>query len=404
MKYTELKECIACGGTHLKPTLDLGKQPLANSYRRTPHELEHKFPLAIQTCEDCWHTQLTVSVDPEVLFKDYLYVSGTSQTQLNYFEKFAKMTLDHAQVPMARVLDIGCNDGSQLDAYKRLGHQTMGIDPAENLFEESSKKHHIVCDFLKPEHKSLGQFDIIICQNAFAHNTDQLGFLNIVKDMLKPSGSLYITTSQADMIVNNEFDTIYHEHLSFYTVKSMKTLVERAGLNLASVQTNPIHGTSYVFEIQNLPIYGTTTDKIEAWLQREEQLGLYKEETYKKYAETCIKRGEALKSYLEEMRVKGIPVIGVGAAAKGNTLLNFIDFKPDFIIDENPLKHDRLSPGVMSPIKPMSELSQYSFIESLCIVPLAWNFFDELKAKVKAKRRGFSDVYVKYFPNFETSN
>ena len=242
----EIKECIACGSNNLVPLLDLGLQPLANSYLKSEDETEPYFPLATNYCKHCYHVQLTHKVDPDLLFKNYLYVSGTAKTQLEYFDWFAQFVMENHKVE--RVLDIGCNDGSQLDAFKRLGAVTFGVDPAENLYDISSQNHSVHCGYFDDSFPNI-EVDAVICQNAFAHNYNQLGFLRNMNRVVKENGYIYITTSQADMIMNCEFDTIYHEHLSFYNIKSMDALCRRAGLNLVEVLKHPIHGNSYIFVI-----------------------------------------------------------------------------------------------------------------------------------------------------------
>lgn len=403
-KTKELNDCIACGSHNLHPVLDLGNQPLANSYKKTKDEAEDSFPLAIQVCADCSHTQLTESVNPDLLFKNYLYVSGTSKTQLEYCDWFAQFTLEYINTAynQPQVLDIGCNDGSQLDSYKKLLCNTFGIDPAENLYPTSSAKHTVVCDYLTDKAVDMGKFDIILCQNAFAHNFDQEGFMKITKQMLKDNGYLFITTSQADMILNGEFDTIYHEHLSFYTIKSMNALCRRTGLNLVDVVKHPIHGNSFIFVIsatRSRPYH------VENLINFEKTTGLHDLKTYTKYNNNAISNANQLKRFIEQVRDLDdtIPIVGFGAPAKGNTLMNYIGIGPDFIIDENPLKQGLFTPGVGVPIYGMDYLKQFDDIESLCFLPLAWNFFTEIKSKIEKVRPNHKDVFIKYFPKLEVS-
>ena len=399
--YKKLDTCIACGSGNLQPVLDLGMQPLANSYKKTVDEREDYFPLAINVCKDCSHTQLTHSVHPDLLFKNYLYVSGTTKTQLDYFDWFAKFSLEFIGKESGKVLDVGCNDGSQLDAYKKLDCLTYGIDPAENLYPTSSAKHNVICDYFHPDAKQLGLFDVIVCQNAFAHNTDQLGFMQIAKDMLRHDGCLFITTSQADMILNGEFDTIYHEHLSFYTIKSMDALCRRAGLNLLDAIKHPIHGNSYIFVIsatRSRPYY------IENLINFEKSQGLHDLSTYKDYETESQAKATALLDFMINFKASqpDTPIVGFGAPAKGNTLMNFMQRAPDFIIDENPLKQGMYTPGVGAVIHGMDYLDQYKDVETLCFLPLAWNFFDEIKSKIQKVRPNHKDIFVKYFPHLQT--
>jgi len=143
-EYEMIEECIACGSEDLVPVLDLAKQPLANSYKKDPYDTESYFPLAINRCKECFHVQLSVRVDPDLMYKDYAYVSGTAKTQLDYFDWFAEFAAEKYGTKPINVLDIGCNDGSQLNSFQDRGAQTYGVDPAENLFATSSQRHKVV--------------------------------------------------------------------------------------------------------------------------------------------------------------------------------------------------------------------------------------------------------------------
>lgn len=389
----EIKECIACGHNNLMPLLDLGLQPLANSFLKSFNETENVFPLATNYCSDCFHVQLTHKVDPDLLFKNYLYVSGTAKTQLEYFDWFAKFVVENGKP--ARVLDIGCNDGSQLDAFKRYGTLTFGVDPAENLYEKSSKNHHVVCGYFDENIYLANEFDAVICQNAFAHNYNQLSFLRNMKRVLTDDGLIYITTSQADMIVNGEFDTIYHEHLSFYNIKSMSALCKRAGLNLIEVLKHPIHGNSFIFVIsknKSRPAY------LELKTNEEKLWDLYEPRLYRTYVDECKEIIEEFAQEVMKHKAEGKVVIGYGAPAKGNTLLNAANIALDFIIDDNPMKQGLYTPGMRVSIFSSEKLKEYAESDNLVFVPLAWNFFDEIKSKIEAMRPNKRDAFLKYFP------
>jgi 2-polyprenyl-3-methyl-5-hydroxy-6-metoxy-1,4-benzoquinol methylase len=399
-KCEEIKECIACGHTELTKVLDLNDQPLANSFKSEREEYQDYFPLAINHCNHCFHVQLTHKVNPDLLFKNYLYVSGTAKTQLEYFDWFAKFAIEQSYRPAKTILDIGCNDGSQLDYFKKYGLGTFGIDPAENLFEISSKKHNVICGYFNEQTFSENvHFDIITCQNAFAHNYDQLGFLKSVSNIMDDNSLLYITTSQADMILNNEFDTIYHEHLSFYNIKSMNELCKRAGLNLIDVNKHTIHGTSYIFVIsknRNRDLH------IANLISYEESKGLFNPNTYVKYAKKCNNVVDSYKKSIFSLRQDGYTIVGYGAPAKGNTFLNYcLGGVPDFIVDDNPLKQGLYTPGVSVPVYGSDFLLKYSDVEKLCFVPLAWNFYDEIKNKIMNIRDCKNDIFIKYFPILE---
>ncbi len=175
--YIELNECRVCSSKKLVEVLDLNNQPLANSYHDNGGEQE-EYPLKINVCSKCFHVQLNVVVNPDLMFRDYLYVSGTSKTLHSYFEDFAKLCEEYSR-GRKTVLDIACNDGTQLDKFLPLGWKTHGVDPAKNLHALSSKKHNVVCDYWSESvaEQFFVTFDAIIAQNVFAHTNSVHSFL-----------------------------------------------------------------------------------------------------------------------------------------------------------------------------------------------------------------------------------
>lgn len=393
----QLDECLCCGSERLKLVLDLNEQPLANSFKKTAEEDEPTFPLRLNICEDCTHLQLSHAVNPDLLFKNYLYVSGTSQTLRDYFDWFAKRTLEYFEIAPQTVLDIACNDGSQLNSFKALGLKTYGVDPAENLHPLSSANHDVVCDYFTDKyayHYGSKNLDIITAQNVFAHNSYPLEFLKQCKEIMHDKSRLFIQTSQADMIKNNEFDTIYHEHLSFFNTSSMSALAARAGLHIIDIQKTPIHGNSYMFVMSKV---SGSRPSVQLQLDQEGQQGLQDMNTYLAYADRASTIVEDLKQTIEHYRSLGYVIAGYGAAAKGNTLINFGDIYLDYIIDDNPMKQGLFAPGSNIPVVPIDMLDQCDDLK-VAFVPLAWNFFKEIQGKIKAKRDREGDVFVKYFP------
>lgn len=404
MKYSEIEnakeltECLCCGSSNLKLVLDLGTQPMANSFKKTDTEEELTFPLELNLCKDCTHLQLSHAVDPDLLFKHYLYVSGTSQTLRDYFDWFAAETENYFVDKPKTVLDIACNDGSQLNSFKTRGLKTYGIDPATNLYEVSSFSHDVICDYFTKDHIEYYKsqhLDIVTAQNVFAHNSYPLDFLKMCKEIMHDKSVLFIQTSQADMVKENQFDTIYHEHLSFFNANSMFALAQRAGLTLVDVRKTPIHGTSYLFVFMK----GVEVpDRVLDVLDHERQLGLQELSTYDIYAEKCKQVVEDLKKVINEYRSQGYVIAGYGAAAKGMTLINFGKLNLDFIIDDNPLKQGLFCPGSNIPVETIDILDECQDLK-VAFVPLAWNFFNEISSKIKAKRNKKGDIFIRYFPS-----
>lgn len=399
----QLTECLACGGQHLTKTLDLGEQPLANSFVDNSAQPEAKYPLAVNLCNDCYHLQLTHAVNPELIYKNYLYVSGTSQTLKDHSAWFSRWVRETIGFWPTTVLDIGCNDGTQLNAFKDAGYMTYGVDPAENLHPISSQNHNVYCGFW--DDSALAHFDktfdVITAQNSFAHNPDPLSFLTHVKSVMNESSRLYIQTSQCDMVANGEFDTIYHEHINFYNINSMNELCKRAGLNLVDVVKAPVHGTSYIFVIaksQSKPYH------IDNLIALEAQQGLQSGDTYAHWASNAYFLVERLKDQIDAYARAGYIIAGYGAAAKGNTLLNYSKLYMDFVIDDNPLKQDKLTPGSHIPVVPASHLGRYTSKDKIVFVPLAWNFYSEIKSKILIRRYSENDKFIRYFPEYKVES
>ena len=390
--HEPLNHCLCCKNSNLFTILDLNSQPPANSFHN-PNEFIPDYELKLMGCDKCWHTQLSFAVDPEELFRNYLYVSGTSNTLKHYFDRFAVRYTDKP----GKVLDIACNDGTQLDSFAELGWDTYGVDPAENLYHSStSKGHYVSCNFWNIQTaKNMPVFDLITAQNVFAHTSKISEFLEACKMVMNDQSLLVIQTSQALMFDRNEFDTIYHEHISFFSTMSMKTIAERNGLYLNNVYTTDIHGTSYVFELSKVANEQPT---VKAQLETEQHRynrDFY--ETYQKNAMACL---QVLKDYLKTQRNSGVRVIGYGAAAKGMTIINAGKLEFDYIVDDNPLKQGLLCPGSDIPIYGSHQLVTEK--DPIIIVPLAWNFFDEIESKVRQLRPEYADTYVKYFPELVT--
>jgi len=403
-KYDKINNCRCCG-KEIVEYLNLGDQPLANNYHDNTSVLD-VYPLSLCVCPICFHNQLSIVVNPDEMFKTYSYVSGTSKTLDEYFSWFADFVLKNKNKNNINVLDIACNDGSQLKHFLKRKCQVWGVDPAENItpyaitnginvkvsYWNDKVANELLDEIKKP-------FDIIIAQNVFAHTNDILKFLNSCKIVMDENTDLYIQTSQANMIEENQFDTAYHEHLSFFNTNSIKIIVEKAGLHLNDVHIVPIHGNSYVFKIN---LIKNESISVAEQLKKETNKNLYSMIKYEEFRKNAINIVDNLRNGLQQLKNEGYKIIGYGAAAKGMTVLNFANIKyplVEYIIDDNPLKHGKFTPGSNIPITSVKILENEK--EKIVIIPLAWNFFDEIKNKIKNHCIATDIVYVKYFPKYE---
>jgi SAM-dependent methyltransferase len=398
--YVVLDRCLACGGDDLRLYLDLGTQPLANAFAEELDAAE-QYPLALNVCGTCWHSQLTVAVDPEILFRDYVYVSGTTAASTTYFEAFADEVTTRFGSGR-RILEIASNDGSLLSALNARGHSTLGVDPAANLASVAAARGVNTLASFWPsnlvEHLRPG-YDVVIAMNVFAHVPDPLAFLSAIAELLDDSSVVLIQTSQARMVENIEFDTAYHEHLSFFNCSSMNSLAERAGLELRDMTYKPVHGTSYLWELGRPTAGAARGASLEqAWLH-EQEIGLFDEATYAQFAEKAIALGEQTVRSVDAYRAKGFRILGYGAAAKGNTFINFSGVELEAIIDANPRKQRLKSPGGGVPVIAPEDLAE---IDEACafLIP-AWNYREEICEHIRRFHGRSGDVAIVYYPEFE---
>ena len=411
MSNHALRECLCCGSDQLRLVLDLGKQPPANSYSALPLESIEEFPLGLNVCRKCWHAQLTYCVDRHELFTNYSYVSGTSYTLDRFFSYFAK-ALSGAIQPGARVLELAANDGSLIRHLQKAEFECVGVDPAVNIVEKARDEGlPIHCGYW-PEFASRlnGKFDAIICMNVVAHVDDPLAFLVGCKDKLAADGILLVQPSQARMFENCEFDTIYHEHLSFFNSNSISNLARRAGLKLVESLLVKIHGDSPIYVLQHedaaqrpsiRPAFNSGDFFIDDdVLEYENQIKLYDSETYTKFTIQARQILADLVTVVNEHQNNGFDVVFVGAAAKAMTVINAAGITPKVFLDESPLKIGLHAPGCGSLIDALEVVS--TFDKPTLFIISAWNFRYELAAKLKKLGVPEGSIFFSYFPKPQT--
>lgn len=386
--------CRVCNNKEITAIFNLGEQPLANSFCDSIYQND-KYPLKLMLCSQCYHLQLSNVINPDIIYKNYIYVSGTSKTLIDYFRWFADNTYNTVG-KIGTVLEIACNDGSQLDIYRENGWVTIGVDPAENIYTNITKHkdHDIYCDYwnsntassIKYKYKNV---DVIVAQNVFAHTDDIHLFMKNCYDIMSNESVLFIQTSQALMIQNNQYDTVYHEHLSFFSVKSMNTIVNIHNMYIHKVTLTDIHGTSFLFEIRK-----TFSDVGIHEVEKEQASGIHSVDFYTTYVENCKIRGSKLVNDINKFKDDGYTIISYGASAKGNTLLNHLNITNiEYIVDDNEAKWSKFTPGSNIPIYNPEKLSTLN--GKVAIVMLTWNFMDEIVEKIK--KFNFDNVaYILY--------
>ncbi len=392
--------CRCCGGENLFEYLDLGNQPLANGYHKG-EKAQRLFPLKVNLCEACFHSQLSVVVEPPVMFKNYLYVSGTTHTfrkhcaelAFDAVDKFMKWQSLKPVVTEPRVLDIACNDGTLLECFRDQGCKVQGVDPAENLRKLTEEKNIPVTVGYWGDVELKEKFHIITATNVFAHVDDIGNFLDeCLKVLVHKDGFIVIEFPYCDnMIANCEFDTIYHEHLSYFLVHSMMQVVGRKGLIIKDVFRTPIHGGSVRFFLQSGKEHCREAG---ALMRREAANMLMHKNTYEKFGEKVDENKREMNHIISVLKSYGKKVIGYGASAKGNTMLNYFELDLDYIVDDNEMKWGYLTPGRNIPIKSTQAIAEE---DELYIVILAWNFYDEIVEKIE-NIAGKNHHYIRYVP------
>jgi 2-polyprenyl-3-methyl-5-hydroxy-6-metoxy-1,4-benzoquinol methylase len=398
MNYKTNDRCLVCEQPVTTEYLDLSDQPLANSYHKG--EILDKYPLRMRVCTNCWHSQLSVSVEPSKMFEHYLYISDTSKTLTDYFEWVTNYILEKCQPK--NVLEIACNSGLLLEMFQNKGIQSYGVDPAKNIRELSEKRNlNVFVDYWNKEFSEklkdqVGKLDLILAFHVLPHVQDPNDFIDSCVNVLSDDGTIFIQTSQCDMLLNNEFDVIYHEHSSYFTGKSIRELAHRHGLYVSSIVKTDIHSKSFLFSLQKNPCQEPQLDDLIAF---ETQNNIYTLDKYHTFSNTASEIKDKLLIGLQKLRDDGYHIIGYGAAAKGNTLLNYINFRLDYIIDDSYMKWGYRTPGQDIEIHNIDLLNKVNF-EKIVFVPLAWNFYTEIKQRINAVRDTTNDVFVRYFPDY----
>lgn len=386
--------CRACRSGNLLLYLPLGDHPPANAFLRQEqlHRPEAMYPLDTHVCLDCALIQVPDQL-PADFFEDYVYVPSASDTMHRHFGALAKRFREGlVSAPGQRVVDIGCNDGLLLAACRDEGLETLGIDPAANIAELARAKGvEVFNEYFTAESAArvlerYGPAQVIVTTNTFNHIDDLHGFVRGVVTLLAPGGTFVIEVPQAlTCVEHNEFDTVYHEHLSVFSVTSVAALGSFFGLQVVDVDELPIHGGSMRLYLRR---EGPASPVVADWLRREREAGLFERETYLRHAERVQRLRGDLTTMLRELKARGKRLAGYGAPAKGSTLLNYCGIGPDlldFLADRNTLKQGRFSPGTRIPVVAPDAIGE-SRPDYLLI--LAWNFGEEIMEQQAAFRAG----------------
>ena len=404
------KKCVLCESKKLKEVLDFKKTPLANSYVSTPDANEKKYPLVCLLCLDCKHLQLKHLVKPEVLFKNYMYVSGTSPVLVKHFENYFKKIKKTIRLDKKKdkILDIACNDGTFLNFFKKDKFKNViGIEPARNLrYLNKIKKIDINTAFFDYKNsfyfkKKYKEFKIITANNVFAHVPDLKNFALGVKNILSNDGLFIFEVSYLkDVLKKLTFDTIYHEHMSYHALRPLINFFHSINLEVIDFDLIEAQGGSIRVYVGHKKKRGIPI-KIQQQIYKEKKFGLFSTKMYENYFKKIKKQKNKIGILIKKnIRRKKI-FIGYGAPAKVTTFCHVFDLgkrEIRFIIDDNNLKQNKFTPGKNIKILNFDNLKNINFDY---IIILAWNFADPIIKKLKKEIKNKKFKIIVPFPNLK---
>jgi len=391
--------CRSCGSITLEPVLDLGDMPLANSVL-TGAELarpEPRHPLEVLFCPACALVQIGATVPPEEMFSDYAYFSSYSTTAVERAGALVASLVESQRLgPDSLAVEVASNDGYLLRHYVSRGVPVLGIDPAANVVAAAEAVGvPTLCRFFGPdlaeELRASGlRADVLHANNVLAHVPDVNGFASAIERVLADGGVAVVETPYVrDLVERVEFDTVYHEHVFYYSLTSLTALFERNGLQVVDVERIPIHGGSLRVSLEPGASAGPAAAAVDELLDEERRLGLARYPYYAEFGGRVAELVERLQILLRDLKSSGASIAAYGAAAKGTILLNTLGVGVetlDFVADRNPHKHGLHMPGVHVPIVPPERLAQDM---PDFVLLLAWNFADEVLAQqARYRRRG----------------
>ncbi len=385
--------CFICKTEKLTPILNLGHQPPSDAFLKSEdlRKPEVTYPLNLVRCEVCSLVQLDYAIDPNILFRDYVYNTGTNNQLKVNFKSLVDAVVERFRLTGADLaIDIGSNDGTLLKNYLPYGVKILGIDPSSvsviairegvptiiSFFNEATAQKVVA------EH---GKAKMITATNVFAHVADLDSFMKGVTTLLAPDG-VFVSDSGylLDLITELQYDSIYHEHLRYYSLKPLLRLFHDHGLEIFDVERIPNHGGS-------IRVFGgkkgayPISPNVQTLLQLEEKNGLSAPETFSAFAHRVAQSRLSLQTIIFDIKREGKRIVGIGAPAKGNTLLNFCRFGPDsidYLVEKSELKIGLFTPGSHIPVvdeaKMFEEQPEYGLL-------LSWNLAEELIKKLRAK-------------------
>ena len=386
--YRRRSLCRLCKSSKIVSVLKLASTPPANAFvSKDECKIEQKkYPLQLFFCESCNHVQLTDIVDPAELFKNYVYVSGTSSVFVNHFRNYAQDIIAKYRPSKKNfILDIGSNDGTLLKFFKELGYSVLGIDPAKEIAKKATLDGvETINDFFNMEtsRKIKDKYQnasLITANNVFAHCDDLSGITDAVSNLLSIDGIFVFEVSYlVDVYQKTLFDTIYHEHLSYHSVLPLIDFFERKNMTLIDIERINTHGGSIRCVVKNRLDKTKIKASVKKLVDLENSLSFNKSDTFKNFSNQIKVRKQELKSLLIKLKSDKKNIAGFGAPAKATTLMYEFGLDSDildFIVDDSPLKQGLYSPGLHIPVFSSSYIEIF---KPDYLLILAWNFSESI--------------------------
>ncbi len=397
--HTLRQTCRACGGNQLHRFLSLGPTPLANSFLSSVKEFpsEDSFPLDVYYCRTCSLVQLLDVVNPQVLFRNYIYLTGTSETILIHNQQYASAVVEMLGMgSQDLVVEIASNDGSLLKKFQQHGVRTLGIEPATNIANLANASGVETLNLFFNEEAveqiipKYGLARAVIANNVLAHVDDTQGFLRGSNSLLAPDGLVIVEVPYLKELLDHlEYDTIYHEHLCYFSISALVPLYESVGLSLLRVDRMPVHGGTLRIHAGKREYYGDHSEQILDLVEEEQKFKMNELNLYQEFADQVQRSRKALLDLLHDLKRQGKSLAGYGAPAKGNTLLNYCGITTELIpytVDKSPLKVGLYTPGMHIPVLPVPALLER---QPDYVLILAWNFAAEIiRQQAEYVRRG----------------
>lgn len=404
--HETIKTCRICGSNRIKIFHEFGLQPPANSLRDSLDEKLPLVPLSLCRCAECTTVQLTETVQPKHLFKHYVWVTGTSSTARNYANLFCQQACARINTKNPFVVEIASNDGTFLKIFQDKGFRVLGVDPAENIVKMANDRGVPTLEAFFGEKVSRqivvkqGQADLIFARNVIPHVSNIHDVIAGIKHCLAPQGVGVIEFHYAGLIIDGlQYDSIYHEHLFYFSLKSIQYLLKQHGLEAFDLLESPISGGSLAIYFSHQGLNKPIDKRLEVKVKEEGKKGLNKEEVWNKFAQDCRQHKNDFFELISKEKAEKKIVIGYGSSARSSTLLNYCNINQGHLVciaDQNPLKHKKYTAGsdilIVSPEEAFSKNPD-------TVVLLAWNFKEEIISLLKNKYN-FCGKVITPLPNY----